>query len=611
VKGTAVGNLKVSDPGDAFEHHATTVSSTVARSVPTAQRDCGCGAKSGACSCGSGGTTGDNAADEPATLQPILASPNGELVTVQRKVRQVGDLTVNFSPTVTFFSDFLPNGNAVSLDDGGHGAAQLVAGDKANRLQIDYAIDWTNGKGPGPRPNPLTDLCNPCLILESPAFQGAIQFARKAIRDMVKDCRNRKGFKARRDFVEAFLKLVSADPCLLIEESPAQINLGFVRIGLFEACKVFAHFPIVAEAMKFVSDGLDLATSLLNKVPAEKVCDRVPQIDPGPAAKGSAIVTYATRFTSAANGLAPFGPPPIITKQDATGAKVTDPVVNNRAPVEGGANVNLAPQVIRDKTNESAQDLADVDVLLPAKPKPISFRCAREGFEGDNPGFFPFRVAKPVFEDEGSQVAAVHQFFHGLHPRTKASLHRGEGGIDVIGFASKTGSVEFNTTLSQNRAKHVSNELRIAAGSDSHLIVEGRGFLAAKLPGEEGRERRADVIAAGTLQGDDAIAVGSPEGCCVGGKIDDPVSPEAQTKAVTEAPAAPTPESSLDELTAGSGRAPTGAGSGATPDEADEFMRLLTQPAPEIEPESDAAPATAAPAGTGLGAAPVEELVGA
>ena len=446
---------------------------------------------------------------------------------VQRKRMQIGDIDADFQPRVVLETAFQAPGGRVTArrgiktDNNGHGVAQLDRKEEAVGLNINYTITWLSGgrKKPLPPGIPpiLLDLCNPCLILESPAMTNALRFARRSIRDMAKDCRSRKTFKERKEFVKTFLELILNDPCLLIEETPLHINIPIVgRLGVYEACQVGSFIPIVSSIIRGASRVTRFALNAVNRLPAEHVCRHVPIIDPPdpsrPEAKGNATVAFITRFF-AENGINGFGPT-AITQQSGTGAFIEQPVASGRTKLGGrGVNVFLAPALLRAGAFDRGQDLVDIDVLLAAPPSPIDFKCEQS--------FFPFRINLDVFEDEPGQLEAIHQWYHGLHPRTKKNLADGLGLVEVIGRASNTGSFDFNMKLSEKRAKRVENQLRIAAGSDSHLRQSGTGFLAAAEPGESARERRTDVRATGKLEGDAALEVETTEGACVGGSVAD------------------------------------------------------------------------------------------
>ncbi len=452
------------------------------------------------------------------------------LPVVQRKRMQVGDLDVDFVPRAVFEIAFqAPAGRitarrGILIDNNGHGVAQLARDEEAVGLSLSFAISWQSGsrrKPPPPGiPPELLALCNPCLILESRTIRDILRFARKSIRDMAKDCRNRETFAERRDFVRTFLQLISGDPCLLIEESPIKVSIFGIELGVFQACRVASFIPVVSSIVRGISSGINTGFDLLNNLPAEQVCNNVPIIDPPdpnrPAARGNATVVFNTRFVPN-DGITGFGPPPI-TNQSGTGATIEQPVASGRQKIgDRGVNVHLAPALLRVGAQDRGQDLADIDVLLAAPPTPIDYSCRER--------FGPFRVNFDRFEDEPSQLVAIHRWFHGLHPRTKQDLANGKGRVNIVGRASRTGSFDFNMKLSEKRAKRVEEELRRAAGSDSHLRTSATGFLAAVEEGEAANERRADVEAVGTLEGDAALEVETAEGACVGGSVADTLSP--------------------------------------------------------------------------------------
>jgi len=446
---------------------------------------------------------------------------------VQRKRMQIGDVDADFQPRVVLETAFQAPGGRVTakrgigVNNNGHGVAQLDRKEEAVGLSITYAITWQTSNRTQPLPygvSPyLARMCNPCLILESPAMQNTLQYARKSIKDMAKDCRSRQTFRERRDFVKTFLEYITSNPCVLIEESPIHVRIPLIgRLGVYEACQVASWIPLVSSIVKGISSVTQKALDIVNRLPAEHICNHVPIIDPPdpsrPKANGTATVMYITRFYPG-NGINGYGPTPV-TQQAGTGAFVEQPVASGRTKLgDRGVNVFLSPALLRAETFNRAQDLVDIDVLLAAPPTPIDYKCENS--------FYPFRINLDIFEDESGQLEAIHMWYHGLHPRTKKNLADGLGLIEVFGRASKTGSFDFNMQLSQKRAKRVENQLRIAAGSDSKLRQTGTGYLAAAEPGESAKERRADVRATGRLEGDAALEVESPEGACRGGSVSD------------------------------------------------------------------------------------------
>jgi hypothetical protein len=459
---------------------------------------------------------------------------------VQRKRMQIGNVDADFQPRAVLETAYQAPGGRITAKRGigvnhnGHGIAQLDRKEEAVGLNITYKIEWqtSNRQKPLPTalPAELITFCNPCLILEGDIVQNMLKWANPTIRDMTKDCRNRKTFSERKQFVETFLNIITRDECLLIEESPLKIPFNDVpvigpligiflpkkEIGLLEFCRLKGYIPVVSEIDKIIKDGIIFMRDAIMKLPTDPFCKHVPIIDPPdparPTAKGTATIVYNTRFYPE-NGLNGYGPWPI-TQQSGSGARIEQPVASGRNKIgDRGVNISLAPALLLLDTNDRGQALADIDVLLAASPTPVQYNCEAQ--------FFPFRIDSDRFEDENSQLQAIHLWFHGLHPRTKDDLHEGKGEIKVFGRASQTGSFEHNMGLSKRRGNRVALELNTAAGSGSKLQSTGTGYLAAQEPGESARERRADVRATGRLEGDAALEVETPEGACFGGSVAD------------------------------------------------------------------------------------------
>ncbi len=473
-----------------------------------------------------------------------------------------------------------PGGDLLNFGGGDTATFNVPARDLTAKLNFPVVANWhPAGTPPSPGPGPAPGReCDPCTILQNSASQALrpliltivndvlpfpfsfflsepiTEFATRLLEpllhgafkilpdSLVRDCKTLK--------IDEIIERVRNLRIAALEQKCAPLAgtgvcdvINGIQRAVNEGCVVPIVCGPVKKAVKDVRDRVfkvvsDALGVVLRQLQAEQKKCKGPQ-PPTPKAGGSGTATSTLRttvFRTADGQVHAVGPPPA-QNVNGTGATEVTPVSFSHDGTPNSALITQVPEIQADGTDGAkTSHQFTVNVNYAAPPSPVPFRCAREGFDGDQPGFFPFRVAKPEFEDEGSKVTEIHQFFHGLNPRTKASLHRGEGSIDIVGFASRTGSVAFNTALSEKRAEHVDAELHTAAGSDSHLITEGRGFLAAKLPGEEGRERRADVIASGTLTGDDALAVGNSAACCVGGKIDDPVSSDPAQAADSGAP---------------------------------------------------------------------------
>ncbi len=222
--------------------------------------------------------------------------------------------------------------------------------------------------------------------------------------------------------------------------------------------------------------------------------------------KGDARAFLETRFSFGADGqLQLLGTPPTGQSRGKAG-ELINPVQFSRDTSPTGALISIVPllhsSISSTRANgETVPDINDfqqsfaIDLLVPPAPAPIVFCCSKQ--------LFPFIVAKERFEREDEKQQELFNWFEALSPKVRKSIQDKQTRVTVIGRASNTGSKEFNLGLAERRAKHVSQMMSDFGGSEARIDSFAFGRLTAKAPGENGFERRAEVIAKGEIPASD------------------------------------------------------------------------------------------------------------
>jgi hypothetical protein len=223
----------------------------------------------------------------------------------------------------------------------------------------------------------------------------------------------------------------------------------------------------------------------------------VPQVQEG---KGTA--TIETRFFVGVDGkIQVTGLPPRVTASGA-GAELVSPVDFIRTDIPGGVNVAFQPMLKGTTAGETNvfQHQWDIDLKQPAPPAPLPFSFGTR--------LFPFKTGKENFEDEGSAQTQLLGWLQTMDRRVLTRIVNRQIPVVVIGHASKLGDPGFNLTLSEKRAKRVTQMVNDFGGSFAGVDTFAFGELLAGGGANDNSPffRRADVGVCGQLEGADAAA---------------------------------------------------------------------------------------------------------
>ena len=552
VSGRDVGGLQVSDPTDRFERGAEQFARGVShqatlqmhpRPPPLHRSSLGnvqrCGPTPCDCPAEEKASAAEEMGDSHAPIQRLAAPTQGALVVQRAPLPLVpfGDFDLMFNPSAKL-SFTPPGGTPQTRDD--NSAAETFTFDNVPRgssgtVTLDVAMQWFNKAGPGPGPGPKDcDLCG-LLARKLRVDLGIITLDLLPAAVLAK-CRELVKVDPNKIIDVLFdLQGLIADPCgaaIDLAVCPdfilAKIGCEAGKFAAKTACRTALALGggIAATIQGALLDAIREVRAALGNLPPDCKKDgggggggggQTPPTTGSLA--GSARSILKANFTANKDGTLSFTGLPPAPSFNGEGAQLDVPVDFVREPQSDGGSVAQQPRLRTTKGRAALETRAfTANIKMQPAPAPVEFQCTDQ--------FFPFIIAKDKFEDEDGEVTRIHMFFHGLHPKTKEFIRNGQGLVRIVGRASATGSVAFNTDLSQKRAKRVEKELQMAAGSDAHIRTLATGFLAAAEPGEVGKERRADVFVEGTLTDDAAQAVGSADNACVGGTINDPKGTE-------------------------------------------------------------------------------------
>jgi hypothetical protein len=338
-------------------------------------------------------------------------------------------------------------------------------------------IEWTKGGGQGPNPKPPVpgEMSTGCKILEFitrplPGVHTAVVAACSKNLDPS-------------DIIDSF---TDEQLCLVVG------IIGVVVAGI--ACEIAMKAGLGDLVRDAVKDALG--------IPKKKKGDG-PNPGPNPTAQetGKGRATLETRYFVDVDGkITTVGLPPRIEANGA-GAEIVSPVDFIRTDIPGGVNIAFQPMVRGTGTTNQTnvfQHQWDIDLKQPAPPAPLPFSFGTR--------LFPFITGKDKFEDEATEQGKLLSWFQTMDPRVLNRIMTRQIPVGVAGHASHKGDPAFNLTLSENRAKRVTQMVSDFGGSFAGVVTFAFGeLLAGGGPNDNSPEfRRADVGVCGQLEGADA-----------------------------------------------------------------------------------------------------------
>jgi hypothetical protein len=449
----------------------------------------------------------ESAAPEPVKSDDVKAGG------IERKDGVIVDTrTPNWKVTYKPFADHALKGSDVGEEKNftqSNREAFTLTRPKDGSVVLGTNIEWERtgsggGTGPGPQPKPsVNDPCRICDALAKLPLPKAD----------IENCRTAPDKAA---YLELIIAKIQKNPCVLIN-SPNFTDLfsggdfwkklGLLALrGLCEGGNFALNFAPgwVKSLINLVFDGLNQLAKLA------KNCKNLPNVVPPlpiPGGntitdRGKGLVRMETRYAFLPDGkIELIGSPPT-SSSHGTAAQIVSPVQFVRQTTGAGGLLSIAPLLHSSisKTRENGENVAEthdfqqlfeVDLNVAPPPAPVDMCCGHQ--------MFPFKVAKDRFEQEDAQQQKLFDWYRSLSKPVRKGVQDGKIEVIVVGRASNTGSKEFNLQLAEKRAKHVRQMMQDFAGTDAHLNSFAFGRLTAVAAGENGYERRADVIIKGKV----------------------------------------------------------------------------------------------------------------
>ena len=461
----------------------------------------------------------------PPQVQPTLAEPGSGEIMIQRKPLApvpFGDFDFVFNPNarLSFTAPGGKSGTQAKDEASETFSFTDVPRGASGQIDLDVAMQWFRKPDPKPPTPGKCDICallGKALTIEIPIpppinlIPGVPNEIKLAPPDaLLAECR--KLVAVDPNAVEPLLDRIEDavdDPCGELLKA-----LGASGLALF--CNLIRFVPGLGQIKAEIQ--LAVLSRLRSVRRALKECQKATPQPPAPqpvtgALAGGAQSNMRAAFVSNPDGSLRFSGLSPVPSQFGEGGRLTIPVEHLHNPVPGGGSILQQPTVTT--TSGKAGVAARRFTAEIHQPADASYGCEQQ--------FGPFKVASDRFEQDDAEHQEIRDWYFGLHPLIRQDIEEGRGLIRITGRASKTGSQAFNMQLAEKRARRVKFILSGLAGSDAKgMRVFFLGELGAQTPGcdgpvadkkkcEDANERRADVIASGTIP-----AAGSLDSPCAG-----------------------------------------------------------------------------------------------